>query len=243
MLLYYYGDAGRLQLFVSVWHESCQCAPMWDWVFCQNQHAGLLCQPSSVWSLNPSWKPPALLSKPTEAGWDYMCGYYPHHPPLHHWRWVVEGISRTRTNQRLLSYTQTRHGSCCTSLKNRLMTSFGLLRDWMQEWSHEKKRVNRGNSRSTGLRLKGVCHIPMVGLEAHLSDKEGSNGIRQGGTRVKCLGSIWLECWAPEGWLASFKKETLKGLLTLFVVYSKHTIQAQLDRDYPERLAVVTGPS
>lgn len=57
-----------------------------------------------------------------------------------------------------------------------------------------KKRVKRGNSRSNGLRLKGVCHIPMVGLEAHLSDKEGSNGIRQGGTRVKCLGSIWLEC-------------------------------------------------
>lgn len=42
-------------------------------------------------------------------------------------------------------------------------------------------------------------HQAMVSLEAHLSDKESSNGIRQGGTRVKCLGSIWLKCSVPEG--------------------------------------------
>lgn len=84
---------------------------------CQNQQACLLCQPSSVWSLNPSWKPPALLSEPTEAVWDYMCGYYPYHPLLHHTRWVVEGSSRTRSSQRCYR-TQTRHSSCCTSLKS-----------------------------------------------------------------------------------------------------------------------------
>ena len=60
----------------------------------------------------------------------------------------------------------------------------------------------------------------MSGLEAHFSDKEGSNGIRQGGTGLKCLGSIWLKCSVPEG--SCVKKETLKGLLTTpFVVYSK----------------------
>lgn len=44
---------------------------------CQNQQAFLLCRPSSLWSQNPSWKPQALLSKPTEAVWDYMCGIIP----------------------------------------------------------------------------------------------------------------------------------------------------------------------
>lgn len=41
--------------------------------------------------------------------------------------------------------------------------------------------------------------VAKAGLKAHLSDKEGSNGIRQGGTRVKCLGSIWPKCSVPEG--------------------------------------------
>lgn len=84
---------------------------------CQNQQACLLCRPSSVWLLNPSWKPPTLLSKPTEAVWDYMCGYYPYHPLLHHTRWVVQGSSRTRSGRRCY-HTQTRHSSCCTSLKS-----------------------------------------------------------------------------------------------------------------------------
>lgn len=84
---------------------------------CQNQQACLLCRPSSVWSLNPSWQPLALLSEPTEAVWDYMCGYYPHHPPLHHTGWVVEGSSRTRSDQRRY-HKQTCHSSCCTSLKS-----------------------------------------------------------------------------------------------------------------------------
>lgn len=39
----------------------------------------------------------------------------------------------------------------------------------------------------------------MVGLEAHLSDKESSNRVRQGGTRRKCLGSICFKCSVPEG--------------------------------------------
>ncbi len=101
---------------------------------CQNQQACLLCQPSSVWSLNPSWKPPALLSEPTEAVWDYMCGYYPYHPLLHHIRWVVEGGSSSRSGWRCY-HTQKRHSSCCTSLKSEPVSQ---LRDWTQ-WSAKKR--------------------------------------------------------------------------------------------------------
>lgn len=44
--------------------------------------------------------------------------------------------------------------------------------------------------RSEDFTTQKVYASAMAGLEAHLSDKEGSNGIRQGGTRVKCLRSI-----------------------------------------------------
>lgn len=51
----------------------------------------------------------------------------------------------------------------------------------------------------TGHRLKGMrTFLPhsVAGLGAHLNDKEGSAEIRQGVTRVKCLGSIWSKCFA-----------------------------------------------
>lgn len=79
---------------------------------CQKQQAFWLCRPSSLWLQSPSWKPPALLSKPTEAVCDYMCGY----PPLHH-IWIVERSRRGRSGQRGYR-TRTHHSSCCSSLKS-----------------------------------------------------------------------------------------------------------------------------
>lgn len=49
----------------------------------------------------------------------------------------------------------------------------------------------------TGHRFKDVCHIPSSGLEALLSDKDSGNGIRQGGSREKCLGLIGSKCFVP----------------------------------------------
>lgn len=122
---------------------------------CQNQQDCLLCWPS-VWSPNLSWKPPALLSKPTEAVWDYMRGYYPHHPPLHHTGWVVGDSSRTISGQRCYC-TQAHHSSCCTSLKSGCWCSVvGLA----AQGSSQEKVVNLINGRFARHKLKGACHIP-----------------------------------------------------------------------------------
>lgn len=65
--------------------------------------------------------------------------------------------------------------------------------------------------------------LPRASLKAHFSDKQGSNGIRQGGTRVK-WGRYGLSALCLRADYTALEKETLNGLLTtLIVVYSKHT--------------------
>lgn len=156
--------------------------------------------------------------------------YYPRHPHLHH---SGRGCGRRQQSQirsKMISYTDT---------PQQLLY---LIKKWvMMHCGQVKKKDCIGEMASlldTDWKVQATF-LPRVSLKAHLSDKEGSNGIRQGGTRVKCLGSIWFKCSVPEGWLSCFKKETLKGLLTtLIVVYSKHSLRNCLDR-----LSFVTGLS
>lgn len=85
LLLWYNGFVVGLWLFVNVWHEPCQHCPMCD------------CLPAKINRLSPFvgqavsdaksiMEASTLLSKLTEAVWDYICGYHPHCPPLHQGR-------------------------------------------------------------------------------------------------------------------------------------------------------------
>lgn len=174
-----------------------------------------------------------------------MCGYCPHHSPLHHTGLIVEEQSRNRFSRRCY-HTQTRHSSCWTSLKSSWWCSAVSIGSESKDQFKKKGWIwKTAGLLDTDWKLHATFFPwAMAGLEAHFSDKEGRNGIRQGGSRVKCLGSIWLKCSAPEGWLPCFKKETLKGwFTTLFIVYSKHTIHTHSSRNYPYRFSYVTGSS
>lgn len=158
--------------------------------------------------------------------------YHHHHPTLHHTGLAVEGRSRNRFSERCYR-AQTRHGRCWTSLKSSWWCSVDSLGSERKDQFKKKKGWIWEMAVLLDTDWKAhAAFLPqaMAGQEAHFSDKEIGNGMRQGGSRVKCLGSIWFKCPVPEGWLSCFKKETLSGLLAgLFVVpniTSMHT-QAQ----------------
>lgn len=209
----------------SVWHESSLSFPMRDWFLAKiNRPACFVSQAVSDRKICHG-SPQPLLSKPTGAVWDYMCGCPPpapphhhhhhHHSTLHHTGLAVEGRSRNRFSERCYR-AQTRHGRCWTSLKSSWWCSVdslgserkdqfkkkrGEFGKWQFCWTQIEKHMLHTFLRQwlawrhTSVIRKSVMGWDRVGLEWSVWGRYGLSALCLRADYLALKRKLLVDCW------------------------------------------------